>query len=383
MLVLSLSLNAFWVFQMTSGKRLVIKRDDLEQFRDIIDSYQELEKLSDYVEDHYYVPVDKSKLTEGMMKGLFTALEDPYSEFMDAETYARYEQNVTGEFPGIGIYFEPNELGQIKILSTIEDTPAHNAGLEPKDVIVSIDDMTFSADEFEVMVGHLKGEVGSKIKLKVFRPSLNKTFDLSVMRDFIDIKATIADKITPKTAYLKLISFDESSGDEVEKHLKQFKKEGVQNLILDLRQNPGGYLEAAIRISDMFLDNGTIVSTKSRSEGDEVYEAKMGKYTFEIAVLIDGGSASAAEILTAALKENKAATVFGENTFGKGLVQEFSSFTKERGFKLTTAQYFTPNGNYIQGVGIKPDVEIPSVAEENPTADNILEAAITFFSEAS
>lgn len=364
---------------MTSGKRLMVKRDDLEQFRDIIDNYQELEKLSDYVEDHYYLTVDKSKLTEGMMKGLFTALEDPYSEFMDAETYARYEQNITGAFPGIGIYFEPNELGQIKILSTIEDTPAYQADLQPKDVIVSIDDQTFSADEFEVMVGHLKGEVGSVIKLTVFRPSLNKTFDVSLMRDFIDIKATIAEKINPKTAYLKLISFDESSSKEVEKHLKRFKKEGIQNLVLDLRQNPGGYLDAAIEISDMFLDSGTIVSTKSRSEGDDVYEAKSGKYTFKLAVLIDGGSASAAEIVTAALKENKMATIFGENTFGKGLVQEFSPFTKDRGFKLTTAQYFTPNGNYIQGIGIKPDVEI--IAQ--PNVDAALEAALKFLTEAS
>lgn len=363
-LLLSLGLNAFWLYQMTSGERLIIKKSELDEFRTLIERYQEVEKLSQYVENYYYKPVEAQKLTEGMMKGLFSALNDPYSEFMDAETYARYEENVSGKFPGIGIYYEPNIKGQMEILSTIKDTPAFHAGLMSKDVIVAIDGKTFNPGDFEQMVSALKGEVGTKVKISVYRPSMDQNFELTLVRDIIDIEVTQAEKLDENTGYLKLISFDESSYKEVKAHLNDFEKKGLKNLILDLRQNPGGYLDAAVEISDLFLNEGVIVTTKSRAEGDEVFEASSGKFDFNLVVLIDGGSASAAEIVTAALKEHGVATVIGETSFGKGLVQEFRPYTKSRGFKLTTAQYFTPKGNSIQGIGINPDFDVPQGSGE-------------------
>lgn len=372
--IVSTVLNVMVVFQIQAGDRVVVKKSELDQYRTLIDRYSEVEALSAFVEKNYYLEVDEATLTEGMMKGLFEALDDPYSVFMDASEFEQHSAALSGEFPGIGIYYQPNEKGQVEIVSPIEGTPADRAGLQPKDVILSVDGIAYTSETIDDMVDAIKGEVGTTVELKIFRPKSKEEIDMTVERAWISTEVAYSKVLEDSIGYVRLTLFDEDSASALKKHLDAFEKQGLKKVVFDLRQNHGGYLDEALKIADMFLDEAVIVSTKGRNGEDEVHMAKNGKYDFELVVLIDEGSASASEIVTGALKDNDAATIVGDTSFGKGLVQTIYTYNGGRGYKLTTSQYFTPDGSYIHKKGIDPDV--PVTLDEDPETDEQLDKAV-------
>jgi len=370
------------LLQVDTGDKIVISQATLDEYQATVDKYREIEELKSYIQTNYYLDVTEETLIEGMKKGIFEALEDPYSVFMNEEEYITYTTSTSGEFAGIGIYLTPNEDNQIEIVSPIEDTPADRAGLIAEDLIIGVNGETVNADVMDEAITTIKGEPGTPVTLTIYRPSKKEKFDVELIREWIDIKVVKSKMLDDQTGYLRLSMFDEQSAPEFEKHMNELVIAGAKGVIIDLRQNPGGYLSQSVNIADMLLGKELIVYTESRNGDDEEFFSDAEKYDLQLVVLVDGGSASASEILTGALKDNKSATIVGTTTFGKGVVQIIRPYSENAGFKLTTSQYFTPNGVNIHGIGIEPDVIVEmndSYYElENPTDadDNQLQKAI-------
>lgn len=370
------------IMQLDTGDKVVISKSALQSFQETVDKYKEVEELSDYIKTNYYLDVTEETLIEGMKKGIFDVLEDPYSVYMDDEEFTDYMESSSGEYPGIGIYLAPNADNEIEIVSPIEDTPADKAGLLAKDLIIGVNGETVNADVMDEAIATIKGEPGTPVTLTIYRPSKKEKFDVDITREWIDIKVVKSKMLDDQIGYLRLSMFDEQSASEFEKHLNELQASGAKGIIVDLRQNPGGYLSQCVEIADMLLGKELIVYTESRNGDDEEYYSDEQKVDVQLVVLVDNGSASASEILTGALKDHKAATIVGTTTFGKGVVQIVKPYNENTGFKLTTSQYFTPNGVNIHGIGIEPDVIIELDEAyyeiENPTDadDNQLQKAI-------
>jgi len=360
-LVIITAMTTFFVttiFQVETGDKVVVSQTTIDDYQTTMDQYREIEELKNYIKTNYYLEVSDEELIEGMKKGIFDVLEDPYSVFMNEEEFQDYMESSSGEYPGIGIYLAPNEDNEIEIVSPIEDTPADRAGLIAKDLIIGVNGDTVNADVMDEAIATIKGEPGTPVTLTIYRPSKKEKFDVEIVREWIDIKVVKTRMLEDQIGYLRLTMFDESSAAEFEKGLKALIAEGAKGVIVDLRQNPGGYLSQCVEIADMLLGDALIVYTESRNGDDEEYFSDPEKYDTQLVILVDGGSASASEILTGALKDHEAATIVGTTTFGKGVVQIVKPYNENTGFKLTTSQYFTPDGMNIHGIGIEPDVVI-------------------------
>lgn len=360
-LVIITAMTTFFVttiFQVETGDKVVVSQTTIDDYQTTMDQYREIEELKNYIKTNYYLEVSDEELIEGMKKGIFDVLEDPYSVFMNEEEFQDYMESSSGEYPGIGIYLAPNEDNEIEIVSPIEDTPADRAGLLAKDLIIGVNGDTVNADVMDEAIATIKGEPGTPVTLTIYRPSKKEKFDVEIVREWIDIKVVKTRMLEDQIGYLRLTMFDESSAAEFEKGLKALIAEGAKGVIVDLRQNPGGYLSQCVEIADMLLGDALIVYTESRNGDDEEYFSDPEKYDTQLVILVDGGSASASEILTGALKDHEAATIVGTTTFGKGVVQIVKPYNENTGFKLTTSQYFTPDGMNIHGIGIEPNVVI-------------------------
>jgi len=360
-LVIITAMTTFFVttiFQVETGDKVVVSQTTIDDYQTTMDQYREIEELKNYIKTNYYLEVSDEQLIEGMKKGIFDVLEDPYSVFMNEEEFQDYMESSSGEYPGIGLYLAPNEDNEIEIVSPIEDTPADRAGLLAKDLIIGVNGDTVNADVMDEAIATIKGEPGTPVTLTIYRPSKKEKFDVEIVREWIDIKVVKTRMLEDQIGYLRLTMFDESSAAEFEKGLKALIAEGAKGVIVDLRQNPGGYLSQCVEIADMLLGDALIVYTESRNGDDEEYFSDPEKYDTQLVILVDGGSASASEILTGALKDHEAATIVGTTTFGKGVVQIVKPYNENTGFKLTTSQYFTPDGMNIHGIGIEPNVVI-------------------------
>ena len=370
------------ITQMETGEKVVVSQAALTDYEALFKKYEEIETLKTYIKDNYYMEVSDETLLEGMKKGVFDILKDPYSVFMNQDEFQDYMESSSGEYPGIGIYLAPNSSNEIEIVSPIEDTPAQRAGLLAKDLIIGVNGETVNADLMDEAIATIKGEPGTPVTLTIYRPSKKEKFDVEIVREWIDVKVVKSEMLDDTTGYLRITMFDEQSSVEFEKHLKALINSGAKGVVLDLRQNPGGYLNQCVEIADMLLGKSLIVYTEGRNGDDEKYYSDEQKYDVKLVVLVDQGSASASEIVTGALKDHNAATIVGTKTFGKGIVQVVKPFLENTGFKLTTSQYFTPNGINIHGIGIEPDVLVEmneSYYElETPTKedDNQLQKAI-------
>lgn len=294
---------------------------------------------------------------------------DPHSSYLDAQSYKYMNEQTKGKFGGLGIEVTM-ENGVVKIVSPIDDTPAAKAGLKPGDYITNIDGEQVIGMSLNDAVDKMRGKVGSKVKLTIRRVG-EKPFEVTLKREEVKIQSVKNDIKSGDVAYIRITSFSGDTDKMVEKAIKQAKKElkgNIKGVVLDVRNNPGGLLDQAVNISDLFLDKGEIVSTRSRNEEDTVrYTAKEGDITegLPIVVMINDGSASASEILAGALQDHKRAIILGEKSFGKGSVQTVVPLGKYGAMRLTTARYYTPSGRSIQATGIIPDVEVhPAKVEE-------------------
>ena len=336
-----------------------------------------LEKINkEYVDE-----INQSESMDSAINGLLQSL-DPYSAYMSPEIFNEMQTETSGEFGGLGIEVSM-ESGVVKVISPIDDTPASKAGIKAGDYIVKIDDIQVQGKSLSEAVELMRGPVGSGIKLTVRRRGEKKALIFEIVREIIQIKSVKAELLDKNIGYIRLTSFNENSGDQIEKEIKRIEKdESVKAYILDLRNNPGGLLSQAIKISDFFLDNGEIVSTKSRKQiENRKWFAKKGDITNgkAIIVLINYGSASASEIVAGALKDHKRAILLGENSYGKGSVQSIIPLKNDGAIRLTVAKYYLPSGKSISEVGVSPDIEVNESSDDfviKSETDNQLDYAL-------
>ena len=363
-------LNSFFLPNFTSANENdIYKKIDL--FGEVLEKINE-----EYVDE-----INQSDSMDSAINGLLQSL-DPYSAYMSPEVFNEMQTETSGEFGGLGIEVSM-EAGVVKVISPIDDTPASRAGIKAGDYIVKIEDTQVQGKTLSEAVDLMRGPVGSNIELTVRRRGEKKALTFNITREIIKIQSVKADLLEKDIGYIRLTSFNENSSKQIEDKIEELEKDqDISAYILDLRNNPGGLLSQAIKISDFFLDNGEIVSTKSRQPSENrKWFAKKGDLTKgkTLLVLINYGSASASEIVAGALKDHKRAIILGENSFGKGSVQSIIPLKNKGAIRLTVAKYYLPSGKSISEVGVSPDIEVNEEGEEfriKTETDNQLNYAI-------
>ena len=336
-----------------------------------------LEKINkEYVDE-----INQSESMDSAINGLLQSL-DPYSAYMTPKTFREMQTDTSGEFGGLGIEVSM-EAGVIKVISPIDDTPASKADIKAGDYIVKIDDVQVQGKSLSEAVDLMRGPVGSEIELTVRRRGVKKALTFNIIREIIEVKSVKSDLINNNIGYLRLTSFNDNSSQQIKKQIKKLNdNKDLKAFILDLRNNPGGLLNQAIKITDFFLENGEIVSTKSRKKSENRrWFAKKGDIINgkTLLVLINYGSASASEIVAGALKDHKRAIIIGESSYGKGSVQSIIPLKNKGAIRLTVAKYYLPSGKSISEVGVKPDIEVNEEGDEfriKTETDNQLNYAI-------
>ena len=359
----------FLIELSTSSENEIYKKIDL--FGEV------LEKINkEYVDE-----VNPSESMDSAINGLLQSL-DPYSAYMSPETFDEMQTETSGKFGGLGIEVSM-ESGIVKVISPIDDTPASKAGIKAGDYIIKINNIQVQGKSLSEAVDLMRGPVGSPIELTIRRRGEKKALTFNIVREIIQIRSVKSDLIENNIGYIRLTSFNENSSKQIEKEIKKLEEnENINSYILDLRNNPGGLLSQAIKISDFFLDSGEIVSTKSRKTSEnKKWFANKGDITNgkTLIVLINYGSASASEIVAGALKDHKRAIILGENSFGKGSVQSIIPLKNKGAIRLTVAKYYLPSGKSISEVGVLPDIEIDEESDEfriKTETDNQLNYAI-------
>ena len=355
-----------------------------KSFSDNVDIYKKIDLFGEVLEkinEEYVDEVDQSKSMDAAINGLLQSL-DPYSAYMTPESFEGMQTETSGKFGGLGIEVGM-ESGVVKVISPIDNTPASKAGLKAGDYIVKIDGVQVQGKSLMEAVDLMRGLVGSSIEITVRRRGIKKALIFNITREIIQIQSVKSELIDNNIGYIRLTSFNENSSNQIKEKVEKLNKnKNLKGYILDLRNNPGGLLSQAIRISDFFLENGEIVSTKSRTISENrKWFAKKGDITKgkALIVLINYGSASASEIVAGALKDHKRAIILGENSYGKGSVQSIIPLKNKGAIRLTIAKYYLPSGKSISEVGVTPDIEIVEGLKDfkfNSETDNQLNFAV-------
>ncbi len=375
-LVSTAAILAFLAAPLVGSVSAQDKTDPKTAGGDKSELYQQLNLFGDVLERirrDYVEPADEKQLIENAINGMLSAL-DPHSSYMNPKAYKDMQVQTRGEFGGLGIEVTM-ENGVVKVVSPIDDTPASRAGIQPGDLIFALDGEPVQGLTLQEAVEKMRGKVGTPIKLSVRRASVKEPIEVTLTRETIKVKS-VRWRLEGDVGYIRVTQFTEQSTSGVLDAVEKIKKEAGSKLkgyVLDLRNNPGGLLDQAISMSDAFLDKGEIVSVKARkSEDVQRWNAKPGDVTngLPIVVLLNGGSASASEIVAGALQDHRRAIILGTRSFGKGSVQTIMAVTGGGAIRLTTALYFTPSGRSIQKEGIKPDIEVEQSKIETikPTA---------------
>ena len=328
-----------------------------------IDIYKKIDLFGEVLEKinkEYVEETDQSKGMDAAINGLLQSL-DPYSSYMSPEIFKEMQTETSGEFGGLGIEVSM-EAGVVKVITPIDDTPASKAGIKAGDYIVKINNIQVQGKSLSEAVDLMRGPVDSSIELTVRRRGVKKALTFNIIRKIIEVQSVKSDLLENNIGYIRLTSFNDNSSEQIKKKIKKLNKnKNLNAFILDLRNNPGGLLSQAIKISDFFLENGEIVSTKSRKKSENrKWFAKKGDITEgkTLLVLINYGSASASEIVAGALKDHKRAIILGESSYGKGSVQSIIPLKNKGAIRLTIAKYYLPSGKSISEVGVKPDIEV-------------------------
>jgi len=355
-----------------------------KSFSDNSEIYKKIDLFGEVLEkinDEYVDEIDQSQSMDAAINGLLQSL-DPYSAYMTPESFKSMQTETSGEFGGLGIEVGM-EAGVVKVISPIDNTPASKAGLKAGDYIVKINDTQVQGKSLTQAVELMRGPVGSSIEITVRRRGEKKALIFNITREIIEVQSVKFELLENNIGYIRLTSFNENSSSQVKEKIKKLNNnKKLKGYILDLRNNPGGLLSQAIKISDFFLDNGEIVSTKSRQPSENrKWFAKKGDLTNgkTVLVLINYGSASAAEIVAGALKDHKRAIIVGENSYGKGSVQSIIPLKNRGAIRLTIAKYYLPSGKSISEVGVTPDIEVAEGSDDfkiNSETDNQLNFAI-------
>ena len=352
--------------------------ENVDKLYEKIDLFSEvLEKIqNEYVEE-----IDQAEAMDSAINGLLQSL-DPYSAYMNPKTFEEAQTETSGEFGGLGIEVSM-EAGVVKVIAPIDDTPAAKVGVKAGDYIVKINGEQVLGKTLMEAVNLMRGPVGTDIEITVRRKNLKKAKNFKITREIIEIKSVVSKLIDDKVGYLRLRAFNQNSSDQLKKQISKIEKnKKLTGYILDLRNNPGGLLSQAIKVTDFFINDGEIVSTKGRKNKDNrKFFAKKGDKIKgkPLIVLINNGSASAAEIVAGTLQDHKRAILLGETTFGKGSVQSVIPLKNKGAIRLTISKYYLPSGKSISNVGIDPDIEVEEESEEfsiNTDTDNQLDYAV-------
>ncbi|ALG67307.1 S41 family peptidase [Beggiatoa leptomitoformis] len=353
------------VFAERDASTKSIPFEDLRAFTEVFHRIK-----SSYVES-----VDDKTLLQNAIQGMLSGL-DPHSSYLTEDAYQELQVGTTGEFGGLGIEVGMED-GFVKVISPIDDTPAQKAGVQAGDMIIRLDETPVKGLSLTEAVKLMRGKPGSNIKLTVARENEDKPITINIVRDIIQVKSIRSNTLEPGYVYLRISQFQAHTGDDLEKAidtLKQENKDGIKGLILDLRNNPGGVLNAAVAISDAFITDGLIVYTEGRTNDAHLqFKARPDDLLngAPIVVLVNGGSASASEIVAGALQDHKRAIIMGEKTFGKGSVQTILPMGNNAALKLTTARYYTPSGRSIQAEGIIPDIPLKRLELAETKTDDL------------
>ncbi|MFJ5747036.1 S41 family peptidase [Peribacillus frigoritolerans] len=326
------------------------------------DKHAEFEKLYstyDKIKDDYYEEVDEEKLVDGAINGMIKSLDDPYSAYMDKKEASSFHESISSSFEGIGAEIQEQD-GQIMVVSPIKGSPAEKAGVKPNDIILSVDGKSVEGLSSSEAVLKIRGEKGTKVDLSISRAGESEPIELTIKRDTIPIETVYAEMLDDGVAKIQVTSFSEHTVQELKTALEEMSKKDMKGLVLDLRGNPGGLLDQAIEMASLFIPNGKVVlQVEDRSGKKDVYKSENdGELKIPVVVLIDDGSASASEIVAAAVSESADIPLIGVKSFGKGTVQQAKDFKDGSNFKYTVAKWLTPEGNWIHKKGIKPDITV-------------------------
>lgn len=343
------------IFALTFGEEKIVEVKvpvEREEFSKLYDAYDELN-------EKYYKDLDPEKTVQGAIDGLFTSLDDPYSDYMDAEESEQFNADLSSSFEGIGAEIQAAG-GYIKVVSPIKNSPAERAGILPEDLILEVDGQSLQGYTASEAVLLIRGEKGTNVTLKVQREGLDSPIEVVIERAEIPMETVYGELLEGGVAHLQITSFNDDTYNELVKYLEQYEKEGMTSIVLDMRQNPGGYLHVASNIANLFVPAGeNILQTEEKNKPAEALKATEGKkYDLPVAILIDNGSASASEIVAAALNETIDAPIVGLTSFGKGTMQAAESMTDGSTLKFTTGKWLTPDGNWVNETGVKPTVEV-------------------------
>lgn len=354
-------IRPFYAFNKSEKSSEVSQQDllKLEKLSPIID-------VMDLIENKFIREVDISQLIDGAIRGMISSLDDQYSVYMSPSEFEDFIISLNGSFEGVGISIAADEkTGDIIVVSPIEGAPAHRAGIMPKDKIIKVNETDIRGKSVDEAVKLLRGEKGTKVVIQIERAGIKQPMKYELIRESIRLKTVKQEVIDDDIGYVKITSFDTHTADEFEDAINVLKKHGIQGLIIDLRNNPGGSLHESVKVADQILGEGLIVYTVDKNNKKlEEYYSDSRKLSLPLVVLINENSASAAEIVAGAVQDHGAGVLVGTKTFGKGSVQEVEPFENGSGLKLTIANYHIPSGRCIDGMGIEPNITVKLKLDE-------------------
>lgn len=349
-----------------------ISEKDYTEYQYYKETYAKLDQLRRFISDNYYQKIDDEQLFTGIYKGLFAGTGDIYSGYFTKEEYEDMMANTTGEYSGIGVTISPDEQGNIVVIAPTDGTPADKAGIKTGDLIVQVDGKDFNGDTIDQAASAMRGQAGTKVKVTLLRKDTGKTETLELRRGKIISKTVSSKVLEDNIGYIRISAFEQNTAKDFEAELHGMEIKGVSGVVIDLRGNGGGLVDASVEIADRLLPEGTITYTETQKGERQYYKSKSGATDIPYALLVDGGSASASEILAAAVKDNGGGLLIGTKTFGKGIIQMLEELEDGDGIKLTIMQYFSPKGKAIQKVGIEPDVEVELKKEDYNEAGELI-----------
>lgn len=350
---------------------------------------QEMEMLKGLIDENFLFDYEEKDLYDGSLKGMFANLGDPYTQYYTKEEFSKLMESIDGRYKGIGVLVQASKEGLIKVVQVFDDSPAKEAGMKAGDYITKVEGKEFTADQMEEAVALMKGDEDTTVNITIKRISDDKPEgeDINLKVDRRDVRVDTVDESIKevdgkKIGYIHIKSFDDVTKEDFDKSYKKLKDGGIEGLVLDLRNNPGGSLDVCLDIADKFLDEGTIVTTKDKKGNVVTEESDAEMDDIPMTVLVNENSASASEILSGALKDRKRAKVIGQKTFGKGIVQKLFPLNDGSGAKITISEYHTPSGAKINKVGVSPDIEATNdnpdleIKEENLDKDSQYQKAL-------
>lgn len=347
-----------------------------------------IERLADVIDQLYYEDVDDEELVQGLYKGLFEGIGDTYSAYYTPEEYESLMISATSSLSGIGAVLQQDpDTMQVTVVHVYEGSPAEKAGVRNGDMIVQVEDIVSNTMELTELVTHIRGEKGTVVHLKLYRKGEAGYIELDIKRDIVDVPTVSGEMLEDGIGYIMIVEFGEKTAEEFADQVKELEAQGMTSLIVDLRDNPGGMIDSVTKILDQILPEGVTVWTEDKYGEKKEYTSDAACMDIPLAVLINGNSASSSEIFAGAIRDYKYGTLIGTKTFGKGIVQSIRKLSDGSAIKLTTAKYFTPNGENIHGEGIEPDIELeyeyldPDATEYDMKDDNQIQKAIEVLSK--